>query len=120
MSRPTSHGLLPAVRRQLTELGGQIRLARLRRGLSQQQVCERSGISRPTLRAIEIGGPGVSLGSLTAVLHVLGLEKDIALVARDDELGRRLQDAGLEAPGRRARRRGASGKGPGTGPGAES
>jgi transcriptional regulator with XRE-family HTH domain len=105
MSKTTPLRLLPSMRRLLAELGEQIRLARLRRYLSQQQVCERAGISRPTLRAIERGSPGISLGTLAAVLQVLGLEKSIILIARDDELGRRLQDARLETPKQRSRRR---------------
>jgi transcriptional regulator with XRE-family HTH domain len=86
---------LPAVARSLAELGENIRLARLRRKLSASLVAERAGMTRPTLRAIERGDPGVTLGSYGNVLHSLGLEKDLAEVARDDELGRRLQDAAL-------------------------
>ena len=85
----------PAVRRLLRELGENIRLARLRRGFSMELVAERAGMSRPTLRGIEAGEPGVTLGSYANVLHSLGLHEDLALVARDDELGRKLQDAQL-------------------------
>ncbi len=87
--------LLPKTERILHALGENIRLARLRRRLTTIQVSERAGISRSTLYAVEKGAPGVSLGSYTQVLHVLGLEKDLLSVARDDELGRKLQDAGL-------------------------
>ena len=97
----------PAVRRLLREVGESVRLARLRRGFSTALVAERAGISRPTLRAVEHGEPGVTLGSLANVLHSLGLHGDLALIARDDELGRKLQDAKLPTR-RRAPKRAAS------------
>ena len=45
--------------RVLAELGENVRLARKRRGLSAVLMAERAGLSRPTLRAIERGDPGV-------------------------------------------------------------
>jgi transcriptional regulator with XRE-family HTH domain len=87
--------LLPKFQRILLVLGAQIKLARLRRKLSALQVAERANISRPTLFSIEKGGESVSIGAYIQVLAVLGLEKDFLLLAKDDELGRKIQDAQL-------------------------
>jgi transcriptional regulator with XRE-family HTH domain len=102
---------LPSVERLLQTLGANIRLARLRRKLSAALVAERAGMSRPTLRSIERGDPGVTLGAVANVLHALGLEKDLGLVGRDDELGRKLQDAELETKSRAPRVRREQGRG---------
>ncbi|HHN47938.1 MAG TPA: transcriptional regulator [Bacteroidales bacterium] len=87
--------LLPRTERILRQLGENIRLARLRRRLTTIQVAERADISRSTLYSVEKGQPGVALGIYAQVLMVLGLEKDFLLLASDDELGRKIQDAGL-------------------------
>lgn len=92
--------LMPKTQNILTQMGDQIRLARLRRHLTAELVAERAGISRVTLSNIEKGSPSVAIGSYAAVLHALnGMDKDLLLVAKDDELGRKLQD--LELPTRR-------------------
>ena len=92
--------ILPQTQEILNQLGEQIRLARLRRHLSAELVAERAGLSRMTLSNIEKGSPSVAIGSYAAVLHALnGMDKDLLLVAKDDELGRKLQD--LELPTRR-------------------
>lgn len=80
----------------LTTLGDQIRMARLRRDLSSEQVAERAGIARGTLIKIERGDEGVAMGYYFRVLIALGLANDILLLAKDDELGRKLQDARLD------------------------
>ncbi|MFD2827207.1 helix-turn-helix domain-containing protein [Leeuwenhoekiella polynyae] len=87
--------LLPKNKKLLQALGENIKLARLRRKLTMNQVSERAGISRPTLSSLEKGNPAVSLGIVLQVLLVLGLEKDILLLAKDDTLGRKIQDADL-------------------------
>ena len=99
MSKKTTI-LLPQTQEILNQMGEQIRLARLRRHLSAELVAERAGISRMTLSNIEKGSASVAIGSYAAVLHALnGMDKDLLLVAKDDELGRKLQD--LELPTRR-------------------
>ena len=98
--------LLPKAQKAISTLGENIKLARLRRRYSMQQVSERANISRPTLLSIEKGNPNVSIGAYIKVLMVLGLEKDIINVAKDDELGRKLQDARLVVRERAPKRSG--------------
>ena len=105
MSKKTAV-IMPKTREILEQLGEQIRLARLRRKLSSQLVAERAGISRQTLTSVEKGSPSVSIGSYAAVLHALNnLDTDLLLVAKDDELGRKMQDLAL-TPRRRAPKKG--------------
>ena len=89
----TKYSLLPRLTKILEALGEDIKLARLRRKLSAEQVAERAGISRSTLWQIEKGLPNVSIGYYAQVLFVLGLEKNLSSMAADDALGRKLQDA---------------------------
>ena len=85
--------LLPSQQRILTQIGEDIKLARLRRKFSAEQVAERAGISRSTLWQIEKGMASVSIGSYLQVLFVFNLEKNFLKIANDDVLGRKLQDA---------------------------
>ena len=88
----------------LQTLGENIRLARLRRDLSSEQVAERAGISRNTLIKIERGDEGVAIGMYFRVLIVLGLQNDLLIIARDDVLGRKLRDIGLTTPRRASKK----------------
>lgn len=85
--------LTPNQQKILSALGEDIKLARLRRKLSTEQVAERAGISRSTLWQIEKGMPSVAIGSYLQVLFVFNLEKNFLNIANDDALGRKLQDA---------------------------
>ena len=87
--------LLPKMEKTLVQVGENIKLSRLRRKLSTEQVAERANISRPTLWNIEKGAGSVAMGAYAQVLFVLGLEKDLLKLAGDDPLGRKLQDADL-------------------------
>ena len=100
----TSPSLLPRLSRLLENVGGNLKLARLRRNYSAQTVSQRAGISRKTLYRVEQGDPAVALGIYARVLQVLRLEQVLELLAADDELGRKLQDAQL-APKRRSSKR---------------
>ena len=82
-------------------VGEQIRLARLRRNLSVAQVAERATCSPLTVSRIEKGVPTVAIGIYLRVLYALQLDDDILSLAKDDELGRALQDMNL-SPRKRA------------------
>lgn len=96
MTKNTMANKLP---RKLTQkmqiVGEQIRLARLRRNLSMAQVAERATCSEVTLCKVEKGLPTVSIGIYLRVLYALQLDDDILLLAKDDHLGRAVQDMGL-------------------------
>jgi transcriptional regulator with XRE-family HTH domain len=91
----TIPSLLPKLSRLLAQVGANLKLARLRRSYSAEIVAERSGITRRTLQRVEQGDPAVALGIYARVLQALGLVEDLAALARDDALGRRLQDLDL-------------------------
>lgn len=91
----TTPSLVPRVSRLLEGLGAHLKLARLRRKYSAEIVAQRAGITRRTLSKVEQGDPAVALGVYARVMQVLRLEDDLALLAKDDELGRKLQDAGI-------------------------
>ena len=102
--------IYPGSRLEMEALGQRLREARLRRRFSVETVSLRAGISRPTLCKVEKGDPSVSLGIYVQVLRVLGLVVDLSLVAKEDVVGRRLQDESLPLRQRAPRRKGAAGK----------
>jgi transcriptional regulator with XRE-family HTH domain len=99
--------LMPNTQSILETMGEQIKLARLRRKISTELVSQRAGISRATLWSVEKGSPSVAVGIYAAVLHALnGMDKDLLLIAKDDELGRKLQDLDLPVRNRAPKKRG--------------
>jgi transcriptional regulator with XRE-family HTH domain len=102
--RTPDHALLPSLQRLVSTVGENMRLARLRRKFSASLIAERAGISRTTLSAIEHGDPSVSFGAYARVLLALSLEQDLTLIARDDTLGRKLQDLNMVIKRRAPRR----------------
>jgi transcriptional regulator with XRE-family HTH domain len=100
----TTPSLVPRVARLLDGLGAHLKLARLRRKFSAETVAQRAGITRRTLSKAEQGDPAVALGVYARVMQVLRLEDDLALLAADDALGRKLQDAGITARRRAPKR----------------
>jgi transcriptional regulator with XRE-family HTH domain len=105
----TTPSLPLPVKRALAKLGADIRKARLRRRITTTMMAERAFITRTTLRKVEQGNPGVSLGIYATVMFVLGLIPRLAELAdtRSDELGLQLEE---ERFPQRVRQRGKTSK----------
>lgn len=104
--KKAAYNIVPATEEILKTMGEQIKLARLRRDLPAELVAERAGISRSSLWKVESGNPAVAMGIYAAVLHALNnMDKDLLLVAKDDEMGRKLQDLNLMTRKRATRRK---------------
>lgn len=102
--KKAAYNILPSTEDILVQMGEQIKLARLRRGLTTELVAERAGISRASLWKVESGNPAVAMGIYAAVLHALGgMDTDLGLIAKDDEMGKALQDIALLRSGRAKR-----------------
>lgn len=103
--KKAAYNILPKTEDVLKTMGEQIKLARLRRDLSAALVAERAGISRTSLWKVESGNPAVAIGIYAAVLHALGgMDEDMLLIAKDDAMGRQMQDLKL-ITGKRVRKR---------------
>lgn len=79
--------LTPTERDALTRLGQTLRLSRLRRNLSQQDMAERMGVNRSTVVALENGAPGVAIGTLLKALDILGYPERLGHLLVDDPIG---------------------------------
>jgi transcriptional regulator with XRE-family HTH domain len=70
-------------RQLLLQLGDRLKRLRQAQGLGTVEMAERVGVSRPTLRAVEAGDPGPSMGTYLRVMSVLGVAADLALLSGD-------------------------------------
>ena len=96
MSKSTMGTKLPRkLEEKMKVVGEQIKLAGLRRDLSLTQVAERATCSPLTVSRIEKGAPTVAIGIYLRVLYALQLDDDILLLAKEDKLGRQIQDMEL-------------------------
>ena len=96
--------LMPSTEQALKKAGENIKKARLRRNIHAELVAERASISVDTLSAIEKGVSTVSMGAYAAVLHSLGMEKDLELLGADEEQKRRYREFNLQIRKRAAKR----------------
>lgn len=106
MAKNTMGTKLPRKLEQKMQIvGEQIKLARLRRDLSVAQVAERATCSPLTVSRIEKGTSTVAIGIYLRVLYALQLDDDILLLAKDDVLGRTLQDMNMSNRERASKKR---------------
>jgi len=64
----------------IVKLGANLRIARKRRGLRIVDLAQAAGCSQDTLRRLESGDPGVSLGVLARVAAAIGCAQELASV----------------------------------------
>jgi DNA-binding XRE family transcriptional regulator len=79
----------------LFRLAKNIKLARLRRKMTQQALADLMGTGLRAIMNIEDGKSGTSLGNYLTALSCLGLLKDFEHIGTSDEVGRKLQDEEL-------------------------
>ena len=79
----------------LRQLGDNIRVARVRRSLTQAELAQKCLVSRKTVAALEQGAQGTSVGTLFSVLWSLGLLNTAKRIAdpTTDEHGMVLENA---------------------------
>ena len=79
-------------KRAIEKLGEDLRMARLRRGMSMADLAERTGSSERTLMRLEKGDPGVRIGLVAEIMAVLGsLDRLVNLMDwRHDDIGQAL------------------------------
>ena len=88
MSRAPPKAVSYSVEYALKTLGANIRTARVRRGLSLQEVAERIGVERHTAADAERGKPSTTVAVYAGLLWALGMIDQLEAVANpaaDDE-----------------------------------
>ena len=81
-----------------------IREARLRAGLTQQQLADRTGRERSVIARWEQGAVSPSVDNFLEVIQACGFDLPLELVPRDDSAVERLRKNVLLSPERRVER----------------
>ncbi|MFW5451638.1 MAG: helix-turn-helix domain-containing protein [Methylophagaceae bacterium] len=87
----------PRLLKQLKEIGINIKAARKKRKFTMNDMALRCKVSVDTISRVEKGDPTVAFGIVAQVLSILGLSKDLDLIAapETDELGSLLAEQAL-------------------------
>lgn len=78
-----------SVAQQVLALGQRIRAARIRRGLRQDDLASRSGLSLTAIKAVEAGKLTTGIGTFMQAMWAMGLGQELELLA----------DSGLDREG---------------------
>lgn len=84
--------------------GPLIREARLRAGLTQAELAQRTGRERSVIARWEQGAVSPSIDNLLAVVHACGFDLPLVLVPRDTTQDEQLEEGRLLSPERRVDR----------------
>jgi len=89
----------PDILRAVRQIGHELRVARRRRRLTQQQVAERAGLSRETVLKAEAGHPGLALSAFLEILAVFDpdMMRSVVQGVEDDPIGQALERQRLPA-----------------------
>lgn len=89
--------IMPSTVKILSQMGEQIKYARLRRGISTALVAERASLDVAMVQAVECGAPDVPIGTYAAVLHAVdGMDQDLLLIASDEQRIKTLRELDQE------------------------
>ena len=82
------------VRTAAETIGGQLVAWRKLQGLTAEQLADRAGIARATLRRVETGDPGVSFAAFLGVARALGVLEPVVTATDpyETDLGRARAD----------------------------
>lgn len=73
MAKPADRAYSRYTREALTLLGQMIRMGRIERKITAQELAERAGISRTLLQRIERGDPGCTIGAVFEAAGIAGV-----------------------------------------------
>ena len=73
--------MAPEMLERIQALGLRIKQARINRRWRQEDLVSRSGLSRSTIESIESGAPGTAIASYLHVLWIMGLDRELDLIA---------------------------------------
>ncbi|MFO7596703.1 MAG: helix-turn-helix domain-containing protein [Desulfocurvibacter africanus] len=83
----------PDLEETLAKVGADIRRARIRRGITQEELAKRAMVNRKTIIQMEKGSPEVGMGILLRTLNVLGIDERFRDLASPelDKVGQALE-----------------------------